>query len=50
VVAGFGASADHKGRLRDAGVAARAVRGDDFENGFTGKRNGVRHELLDAEL
>src|SRR5713101_1529008 len=26
VVAGFGASADHKRRLRDAGVAARAVR------------------------
>jgi hypothetical protein len=29
--------------LGDARIAARAVRGDDFENGFTGQRNGVRH-------
>ena len=36
VVAGFDAAADHKGRLGDAGVAACAVGGDDFENCFTG--------------
>ena len=36
VVAGFDAAADHKRRLGDAGVAARAVGGDDFEHCFTG--------------
>ena len=34
VVTSLGASADHEGCLRDAGIAARAVGGDDFENGF----------------
>jgi len=29
--------------LRDAGVPSRAVWGDDFENGFTGKRYRVGH-------
>ncbi len=36
MVAGFGSAADHERGLRDACKAARAVRGDDFENGFTG--------------
>ena len=43
VVAGLHAAADHKRRLRDTGVASRAVRRDDFENGFTGKRYSVGH-------
>src|SRR5712691_680367 len=50
VVAGFGASADQKRGLRDAEVAARAIRGDDFENGFTGCRNGIGHEPLETGL
>ena len=36
MIAGFGAAADHKRRLGDARIAARAVRGDDFKNRFTG--------------
>ena len=43
MVAGFGAAPDQKGRLRDAHVAARAVRGDDFKNGIFAWQNGFRH-------
>ncbi len=43
MVPGLSAPADHERRLRDSGVAARAVRGDDFENCFTGKRYGIGH-------
>src|SRR6202171_3566805 len=43
VVAGFGAAAEHKRRLSDAGVTARAVRGDDFENCFTGTGRSGGH-------
>src|SRR5216683_204601 len=50
VVAGLGAAANHKRSLGDAGEAARAVRGDDFENCFTGKWCGVWHGPLGAEL
>src|SRR6267143_404837 len=43
MVAGLGAPADHEGSLRDAGIAARAVWGDDFKHGFADQRNGIRH-------
>src|SRR6266851_4884837 len=50
MVAGLGAAANHKRSLGDTGEAARAVRGDDFENCFTGKWCGVWHGPLGAEL
>src|SRR5205814_444110 len=34
VVAGFGSPADQERSLRHSNVAARAIRGDDFENGI----------------
>ena len=43
MVAGLGAPSDHEGSLRDAGIAARAVWGDDFEHGFADQGNGIRH-------
>jgi hypothetical protein len=50
VITGFSPSADHKRCLRNAGVAARAVRRDDFKNYFTGKRYSIGHGPLGEEL
>jgi len=51
MVSGFSAAPDHERSLRDADVAARAVRGDDFENRFISQgRNCVGHGLLGAKL
>jgi len=44
MVTGFGATADHEGRLGDAGVAALAVWRDNFKDRFATWRNGVSHE------
>ncbi len=44
MVAGFGAAADHKRSLRDAGVPPLAVWRDNFKDRFATWRNGVRHE------
>src|SRR5215472_1915948 len=48
VVAGFRASAHQKGRLCHADVAARAVRRDDFKNGFFAWENRFRHRYFQS--